>query len=103
MKIKKIRFFKFLGLSLLVVLLGISGSLQAMDLPKTIDKTNCAQYKDILIPAMYRAVERGDFVITPGTINFNYKYSDAFLAAGQKNAGKFDIGPDGELISKSTG
>jgi len=41
-KIKKIRFFKFLGLSLLVVLLGISGSLQAMDLPKTIDKTNCS-------------------------------------------------------------
>ncbi|MBU1053605.1 MAG: DUF1329 domain-containing protein [Proteobacteria bacterium] len=101
MKIRKIRLFKILGLSLLVLLLG--GSLPAMDLPKVIDKTNCAQYKDILFPAMYRAVEKGDMVVTPGTVNFKWKLPESFLAASQKNAGKFDISSEGEVIEKSTG
>jgi len=74
-----------------------------MDLPKVIDKTNCSQYKDFFIPAMYSAIERGDFVITPGKINFDYKLPDSFLAASAKNAGKFDINPEGDLIDKHTG
>ncbi|MBU1055444.1 MAG: DUF1329 domain-containing protein [Proteobacteria bacterium] len=106
MRIKLIRITKYLGLSLLslfVLLLEIGSSLQAMDLPKTIDKTNCSQYKDILLPAMYRAIDRGDYIVTPGKINFEYKHTNSFLAASAKNGGKFDITPDGDLIDKRTG
>jgi len=74
-----------------------------MDLPKVIDKTNCSQFKELLIPAMYLAVERGDYVVTPGKINFKYKHSDSFLAASAKNGEKFDITHEGDLIDKRTG
>jgi len=100
------RFFNRTGLpllSLLVLLLGIGGTLQAADLPNLIDKTNCAQYKDLLIPPLYRAVERGGWVVTPGTINFQYKHLDSYLAATAKNAGRFDVNATGDLIEKSTG
>ncbi|MFH2046546.1 MAG: DUF1329 domain-containing protein [Pseudomonadota bacterium] len=89
-------------LCILVILLGFSGYLQAEELTKVIDKNNCAKYKDIIIPAMYRAIERGDFFLTPGNINFKYKHDDKFLTASAKNKGKFDINKEGELIEKST-
>ncbi|MBU4035076.1 MAG: DUF1329 domain-containing protein [Proteobacteria bacterium] len=88
---------------MLFVLLLYGGAVFAVDLPKTIDKTNCSQYKDILFPAMYRAVEKGDYVITPGKINFRYKHNESFLAASAKNEGKFDISPNGDLLDKRTG
>ncbi|MBU1054906.1 MAG: DUF1329 domain-containing protein [Proteobacteria bacterium] len=91
------------SLCLLLVLISYGDTVQAKDLPKVIDKTNCAQYKDLLIPAMYRAVERSDFVITPGKINFIFKHTDSFLTASVKNEGKFDITPKGDLIDKQTG
>ncbi len=98
--------FKCIGLAMLcmlTILLGFSSSLQAAELPNAIDKKNCAQYKDFFVPAMYRAVERGDYVITPGKINFSYKHDDMFLAASAKNKGKFDVNANGDLIDKSTG
>lgn len=94
--------FVSLLLSLFILVLGVN-TLQAMDLPKVIDKTNCNQYKDLFIPAFYRAVERGEFIVTPGSLNFKYKHEDSFIAAGAKNAGKFDVNQDGDLIEKSTG
>ncbi len=102
---QQLRILKYFGLSLcsLFFLLLYAGIIQAMDLPKVIDKTNCSQYKDLLIPAMYRAVERDDYVITPGKINFDYKLPDSFIAASAKNAGKFDVTPDDDLINKQTG
>ncbi len=80
-----------------------AGSLQAIDLPDVIDKKNCSQYKDLLIPAMYRAVERGDYIVTPGKINFKYKLDDKFIAAGAKNKGKYDLNKNGNLIDISSG
>ncbi|MBU1052743.1 MAG: DUF1329 domain-containing protein [Proteobacteria bacterium] len=102
---KRMKILKCFGLSLctLFILLLYGGTVKALDLPKVIDKTNCNQYKDLLIPAMYRAVERGDFVVTPGNINFEYKLPIRFIAASEKNEGKFDVNHAGELISKSTG
>ncbi|MBU4011097.1 MAG: DUF1329 domain-containing protein [Proteobacteria bacterium] len=102
---KRMNILKYFGLSLysLFVLFLCGGNVQAMDLPNVIDKTNCSKYKELLIPAMYRAVEKGDYVITPGKINFKYKHNDTFLAASAINEGKFDIGSDGELIDKHTG
>ncbi len=96
---------KYFGLSLcsLLILFLCIGIGQAMDFPKVIDKTNCSKYKDLLIPAMYRAVERGGWVVTPGAVNFKYKLPDSFIAASAKNAGQFDINHDGDLIEKSTG
>jgi hypothetical protein len=104
-EMKQMRILKCFSLSLcsLFILLLCIGIGQALDLPKVIDKTNCSQYKDLFIPAMYRAVERGDFVITPGKINFDYKLPARFIAAGAKNEGKCDVNSKGELISKSTG
>ncbi len=102
---KRIRILKFFRLSLFSLLvLFLCGSIgQAMDLPDVIDKTNCSHYKDMLIPAMYRAIERGDYSITPGKLNFKYKHTDGFLAASAKNEGKYDVTPEGDLIDKSTG
>ncbi len=105
MKKRLMRFFNRTGLtllSLLVILLSIGGTLQAADLPKLIDKTNCAQYKDLLIPAMYRVVERGGWVITPGKINFDYKLPKSFLEASLKNEGQFGISPNGNLIETNS-
>jgi len=91
---------KIFGLSLcsLFFLLLCGGTVKAMDLPKVIDKTNCSQYKDLLIPVMYRAVERGEWFVTPGKINFDYKLPKSFLEASLKNEGKFGINPNGNLI-----
>ncbi len=102
---KQIKILKYFGLSLctLFILLLCGGIGQALDLPKVIDKTNCSKYKDLLIPAMYRAVERGGWVVTPGTLNFTYKHQDSFIEAGKKNAGKFDLSKNGNLIDKATG
>jgi len=102
---KRMRILNYLGLSLcsLFILILCSGEVLAMDLPKVIDKTNCSQYKDLLIPAMYRAVEKGDYVVTPGKLNFKYKQNDSFIEASAKNEGKFDLTAEGDLISKSTG
>ncbi|MGB5159384.1 DUF1329 domain-containing protein [Desulfobacterium sp. N47] len=57
----------------------------------------------MLVPPLYRAVERGAWVVTPGTVNFKYKHTDSFLAASAKNAGKYDVSKEGDLIEKSTG
>ncbi|MBU1054794.1 MAG: DUF1329 domain-containing protein [Proteobacteria bacterium] len=103
MKRMKILQYCELSLCLLFVLFLYCGIGQSMDLPKVIDKSNCSQYKDLFIPAMYYAVQRGDYVITPGKINFKYKLADSFLAASAKNKGKFDVSPKGDLIDKRTG
>ncbi len=102
---KRMKILKYFGLSLcsLFILLLCNGIGQSMDLPKVIDKTNCSQYKDLLIPAMFRVVESGDWVVTPGTISFKFKHQDSFIALSEKNAGKFDISPGGDLVEKSTG
>ncbi len=102
---RRMKIIKYFGLSLcsLLILLLCGGTIKALDLPKVIDKTNCSQYKDLFIPAMYRAVERGDWIVTPGTVSFKYKHQDSFLAASAKNEGKFDISAEGDLISKATG
>ncbi|MBU1054880.1 MAG: DUF1329 domain-containing protein [Proteobacteria bacterium] len=97
-------YLKYFGLSfcLLFILLLCVNTLQAIVLPKIIDKTNCSRYEDILIPALFRAVKKGDFVITPGKVNFNYKFQDSFISASNKNAGKFDVNQEGDLIDKKT-
>jgi len=102
MRIHQIIVFKLLGYLLysLSVPLLYSGMAQAMDLPKVINKTNCSQYKDLLIPALYRAVEKGDFVITLGSVDFKYKLENSFISASVNNAGKFDVNKEGDLVSK---
>ncbi len=102
---KKINILRCLTLSLsslLIPLLTISPG-QAIDLPQVIDKTNCSQYKDRLIPALYRAVERGDFTVPTGKLEVPYRHWDRFVEAGKKNAGKFDVDKEGNLIEKTTG
>jgi len=89
----------------LAMFLGVAATANAAgELAKVIDKSNCAQYKDLLIPALYKAVERGDFILnTAPKLNYEYKHRADFIAAGDKNAGKFDVNADGDLIEKKTG
>jgi hypothetical protein len=83
-----------------VILWGV-GSVQAQTIGKTIDKSNVQEYKDLLIPALSRAVERGDFILPTANLGFPYKQPDFFLAASEKNAGKFDVNEQGDLIDKT--
>ncbi len=87
--------------ALFVILWGVSSVQAAGEFAKIIDKSNVAQYKDMLMPALYRAVERGDFILNTGKLSFEYKHWDKFLEAGKKNAGKFDINAEGDLIDKT--
>jgi hypothetical protein len=101
---KRTRILKWLGwfLFLMVIQWGV-GSVQAQTIGKTIDKSNVQEYKELLYPAMFRAVERGDFILPTGNLNFPYRHWDRFLTASEKNAGKFDVNEMGDLIDKSTG
>ncbi len=105
MKKKDLRLLSYICWSLLamVIMLGGVSPVSAGEIGKTIDRTNVAQYKDVLIPALYRAIERGDFICPTADLPFDYKHDPKFLAAGEKNAGKFDVNAEGDLIDKSTG
>lgn len=87
----------------MILLMGISSVQAAGEIGKTIDSTNVAQYKDLLIPAMFRAVEKGDFILPTVNLGFPYTHSQAFLTASEKNAGKFAVNSDGDLVDKATG
>jgi hypothetical protein len=83
--------------------LGSGPAQAARDIAKTIDRNNVQQYKDMLVPACYRAVERGDFILKTGALSYEYKHWNKFVEAAQKNEGKFDVNSEGDLIDKSTG
>jgi len=104
MGMKRVRVFEWLRwfLFLVVILWGFN-SVEAQTIGKTIDKSNYKEYESLLIPAMLRAVERGDMTLPTKNLDFPYKHSNQFLAAGEKNAGKFDVDEPGDLIDKSTG
>jgi len=87
--------------AVLIMLFGAGPVRAAGEIAKTIDKSNVSQYEDILMPALYRAVERGDYILTTGKLNFEYKHWNTFLEAGQKNAGKFQINAEGDLVDKT--
>jgi hypothetical protein len=93
-----LRWFLFL-----VVILWGTNSAQAQTIGKTVDKNNYKEYETLLIPAMLRAVERGDFILPTGNLEAPYKHWNQFLTAGEKNAGKFDVNEMGDLIDKGTG
>ncbi|MBU1053921.1 MAG: DUF1329 domain-containing protein [Proteobacteria bacterium] len=105
-KTKTTRVLVWLGWSLFTALLmlgGVSPAQETKDIAKTIDSNNVAQYKNMLMPALYRAVERGDFILQTGKLNYEYKHWDKFVAAGKKNDGKFDLNAEGDLIDKGSG
>ncbi len=106
MKMKGIRFLEWLGWSLFVMMILVwgAGSAQAVgEIGNTIDKTNITEYKDVLIPALYRAIERGEFICPTANLPFDYKFTDKFLALSEKNTSKFDVNAEGDLVEKSTG
>lgn len=102
-RIKKVAKYFILPVLLAVVMLGGVGSVQAAgELGNKIDKSNVQEYKDLLIPALYRAVQRGDFILqTAPKVNYEYRHRAAYMAAGEKNAGKFDVNASGDLIDKT--
>ena len=89
-------------LFLVVIVWGI-GSVQAQTIGKVIDQTNYKEYEALLIPAQLNAVKRGEWILPTANLGFPLKHSDRFLDASEKNAGKYDIDAEGNLIDKSTG
>lgn len=87
--------------AVLVMLWGVGPVQAAGEIGKTIDTSNVLQYKDMLIPALYRAVEAGEFILPTGQLNYEFKHWDKFLKSSETNVGKFSINAEGDLVDKS--
>ena len=89
-------------LFLMVILLGIN-SVGAQTIGKIYDKTNCKDIQDLLPPALFRAVEKGEWTIPTAKLDFPLRLPDRFVSASEKNEGKFGINEKGNIIDKATG
>lgn len=87
----------------IVLMLVISSAQAAGEIAKIIDRTNVAQYKDLLMPALYRAVAKGDFILPTGKLDFDWIQEAQFVKASQDNAGKYDVNSKGDLVEKTSG
>ncbi len=81
---------------------GIS-SAQAFEPGKTYDSSNWREIKDITISPILNWIKHGELIIKTAKLNYEYKHSDRFLEASQRNIGKLDIDPEGILIDRQTG
>jgi hypothetical protein len=79
------------------------GFVEAQTIGKIVDKNNYKEYETLVIPPVLRAVARGEFTLPTANLDFPYVHWNRFLTAGEKNAGKFDVNKDGDLVDKSTG
>lgn len=88
-------------LLLLVVVVWGFESVHAGITGKVIDKANCQEYKDLLIPMQLKAIEKDGWILKLATLDFDYKLDDKFIAGSKKNAGKFAV-HDGWIVEKNT-
>ena len=70
-----------------------------------IDSSNCQKIKGMVPDAIYDYVQKGYFTMKIGKLNFEPGdvLSTETKAALTKNVGKYTIGPNGEMVEKSTG
>ena len=65
--------------------------------PWTLDSNNWQQAEGLLPPPVLERVKKGDYWYRVQPINperFKHNYSDAFWAASEANAGKYDVDPE---------
>ena len=71
---------------------------------KVYDQSNWQEIEDLLIPSIQKLVKEGKVIINnTKKPEFEWKIGETYLAASQKNEGKFEIDEYGVLISKETG
>jgi hypothetical protein len=89
------------------LLVFFASSLKAEIKPGTvIDSTNVSNYKELLPEAVYKRVEKGEYVLKVGklgTPDLKNVYSERFYSASSKNAGRYKLLDNGGMIDASTG
>jgi len=68
-----------------------------------IDKANWEKIKDVVPPSVAEWVKKGDFILDIAEFKWDYNTDEAWRKATADNAGKYEIGPDDEVIEKATG
>lgn len=89
-------------LLLVIVFLGTNAA-QAFTPGKTYDSENWQEIKGLVPPFVLEWVRKGEFILTTGKLNFEFKLEKDFLETSQENLGKFDINEKGLLVDKKTG
>jgi hypothetical protein len=86
----------------LMVLLFTGTLAQAFTLGKTYEKGNAQELKGMLPEPVYRWVEKGDFILDTGKINFEFVYEQPYIDRSKENAGKYDIDDNGNIVYMGT-
>jgi len=68
-----------------------------------IDSSNWEKINDILPSSVVKWVKRGDFIMNIEEFKWDYSPDLAWQQKTLANAGKYDVGPEGEFIVKDTG
>jgi len=68
-----------------------------------IDSSNWEKVKDILPPSVVNWVKKGDFILEIGELNWDFNTDVAWRKKTANNAGKYEIGSEGQLIENATG
>ncbi len=103
--ISKMVLIKEVGLcSFFCLLLSLGGphSARAFEPGKTYDKSNYQEIEDLLAYPILHSVKNGEYIIKTGELGFEIKICDKYMKLSEKNKGRFDFMPDGNMIEKST-
>lgn len=71
-----------------------------------IDSSNVSAYRELLPEAIYKRVEKGEYVLRIGklgTADLKSVYSDRFYSASSKNAGRYKLLENGGIVDATTG
>ncbi len=75
----------------------------AFTIGKTYDASNWQEIEDMLPPPVLTWVKKGEWILQTRELDFEWNYEDRYLAATQKNEGRFDLDMEGNLVSKDSG
>lgn len=106
MRKRGIILFPWLCLCLmLLVMVSGENSAQAFTLGKAYDKTNWEEIRDMVPPSVLEWVKKGAWILQTKKPNFADELSldPKYLELSKSNEGKYDINPEGLLVSKKTG
>lgn len=95
--------FSGLGIFFVLFLLIQIAPVSAYEPGKTYDKTNYQKIEALLPHGLLQFVKSGYYILPTEKLEFENKQSPAYLEMSQKNEGKFDVDPEGNLIEKATG
>jgi hypothetical protein len=69
----------------------------------TIDQSNWQNIEGLVPDPILNYVKKGDFVLNIGKLNYDPVMDPGFLEASRKNAGKYDLDQEGNIIGVETG